>query len=40
MRKFRIANKSDKPLFVYVYTNKGLIEGSPFAASFSLAHKA
>lgn len=37
--KFRIANKSDKPRLVYIYTNEGLIEGSPFA-SFSLAHKA
>ena len=38
-RKYRIANKSDKPKFVYLYTNEGLMEGSPFA-SFSLAHKA
>ena len=37
--KFRIANKSDKPKTVYIYTNEGLIEGSPFG-SFSLAHKA
>jgi hypothetical protein len=37
--KFRIANKSDKPRTVYIYTNEGLIDGSPFA-SFSLAHKA
>lgn len=37
--KFRIANKSDKPRIVYIYTKKGLMEGSPFA-SFSLAHKA
>jgi hypothetical protein len=37
--KYRIANKSDKPRIVYIYTNEGLIEGSPFA-SFSLAHKA
>ncbi len=36
-RKFRIANKSDQPRTVYIYTNEGLIEGSPFA-SFSLAH--
>ena len=35
--KFRIANKSDKPRIVYIYTDKGLVEGSPFA-SFSLAH--
>jgi len=33
---FRIANKSDKPRVVYIYTNDGLVEGSPFA-SFSLA---
>lgn len=38
-RKFRLANKSDQPRTVYIYTNEGLIEGSPFA-SFSLAHKA
>ena len=37
--KFRIANKSDKPRIVYIYTKKGLMDGSPFA-SFSLAHKA
>lgn len=36
--KFRIANKSEKPRIVYIYTNEGLVEGSPFA-SFSLAHK-
>lgn len=35
--KFRLANKSDKPRIVYIYTKKGLMEGSPFA-SFSLAH--
>lgn len=33
--KFRIANKSDKPRIVYIYTKEGLMEGSPFA-SFSL----
>ena len=38
-RKYRIANKSDKPRIVYLYTNEGLMEGSPFA-SYSLAHKA
>ena len=38
-RNFRIANNSDQPRIVYIYTNEGLIEGSPFA-SFSLAHKA
>jgi hypothetical protein len=36
-RKFRLANKSDQPRTVYIYTSEGLIEGSPFA-SFSLAH--
>lgn len=35
--KFRIANKSDKPRNVYIYTKKGLMDGSPFS-SFSLAH--
>jgi hypothetical protein len=42
VRKFIIANKSEKPRIVYVYTNKGLIEGSPTrsSASFSFAHKA
>lgn len=39
MRKFIIANKSDNPIIVYIYTNEGIVEGSPFA-SFSLAHKA
>lgn len=39
MRKFRIANKSDNLGIVYIYTNEGIVEGSPFA-SFSLAHKA
>ena len=38
-RKYRIANKSDKPRIVYLYTNEGLMEGSPLA-SYSLAHKA
>ena len=38
-RKLRMTNKSDKPKVVYIYTNNGLIEGSPFA-SYSLAHKA
>jgi hypothetical protein len=36
---FRIANKSDKPRIVFIYTKDGLMEGSPFV-SFSLAHKA
>lgn len=39
VRKFRIANKSNNPKNVYIYTNEGLVEGSPFS-SFSLAHKA
>lgn len=38
VRKFIIANKSDNPRIVYIYTNEGIVE-SPFA-SFSLAHKA
>lgn len=37
--KYRMENKSDKPRFVYIYTKKGLMEGSPFS-SFSMAHKA
>lgn len=38
-RDFRIANKSKYPKTVYIYTNEGMLKGSPFA-SFSLAHKA
>lgn len=38
VRKYSIINKSDKPKTVYIYTEEGLIEGSPFS-SFSLAHK-
>ena len=38
-RKYRIANKSDKLRIVYLYTNEGLMDGSPLA-SYSLAHKA
>lgn len=36
-RKFRIANRSEKPKTVYIYTDEGLIEGSPFT-SYSTAH--
>lgn len=39
VRKFSIANRSENPKIVYIYTNEGLIEGSPFT-SFSAAHKA
>lgn len=39
VRKLSIANISENPKMVYIYTNEGLIEGSPFA-SFSAAHRA
>lgn len=39
VRKFSIANRSENPKIVYIYTNEGIIEGSPFI-SFSAAHKA
>ena len=39
VRKFSIANRSENPKIVYIYTNEGMIEGSPFI-SFSAAHKA
>ena len=39
VRKFSIANRSENPKIVYIYTNEGLMEGSPFP-SFSAAHKA
>ena len=39
VRKFSIANRSENPRIVYIYTKKGLMEGSPFP-SFSAAHKA
>jgi hypothetical protein len=39
VRKFSIANRSENPKTVYIYTNEGLIEGSPFT-SYSAAHKA
>jgi hypothetical protein len=38
-RKFRMANKSENPKTVYIYTSEGMIKSSPFA-SFSSAHKA
>lgn len=37
VRKFSIANRSEKPKTVYIYTDEGLIEGSPFT-SYSAAH--
>jgi hypothetical protein len=36
---YRMANKSEKPKTVYIYTNGEIVKGSPFA-SFSHAHKA
>jgi hypothetical protein len=39
VRKFSIANRSENPKIVYIYTNECLMEGSPFP-SFSAAHKA
>ena len=39
VRKFSIQNRSDNPKVVYIYTNKGMIKGSPFV-SYSSAHKA
>nr|YP_009254039.1 hypothetical protein [Hypomyces aurantius]ANC62724.1 hypothetical protein [Hypomyces aurantius] len=39
VRKFSIANRSENPKIVYIYTNEGIIEGSPFT-SYSSAHKA
>lgn len=39
VRKFTIQDRSDNPKVVYIYTNEGMVEGSPFA-SFSSAHKA
>ncbi len=37
VRRFSIANKSEKPKTVYIYTDEGLLEGSPFP-SYSAAH--
>ena len=39
VRKFSIQNISDNPKVVYIYTNEGMIKGSPFV-SYSSAHKA
>lgn len=39
VRKFSIQNRADNPKVVYIYTNKGMVEGSPFV-SYSSAHKA
>lgn len=39
VRKFTIQDRSDNPKVVYIYTNEGMMEGSPFT-SFSSAHKA
>jgi hypothetical protein len=39
VREFSIKNRSKNPKTVYIYTNNGMIEGSPFV-SFSAAHKA
>jgi hypothetical protein len=39
VRKFSIQNRSDNPKVVYIYTSKGMMEGSPFV-SYSSAHKA
>jgi hypothetical protein len=39
VRMFSIANRSENPKIVYIYTNEGLIVGSPFT-SYSAAHKA
>lgn len=39
VRKFSIQNRSDNPKIVYIYTNNGIVQGSPFV-SYSSAHKA
>jgi len=39
VRNFSIANRFENPKIVYIYTDEGLIEGSPFT-SYSSAHKA
>jgi hypothetical protein len=39
VRKYSSKNKSETPKIVYIYTDEGIIEGSPFV-SFSGAHKA
>lgn len=38
VRKLSIANRSEKPITVYVSENKNMVKGSPFA-SYSNAHK-
>lgn len=32
VRKFSIQNRADNPKVVYIYTNKGMVEGSPFVS--------
>jgi hypothetical protein len=32
VRKFSIQNRSDNPKVVYIYTNKGMVKGSPFVS--------
>lgn len=39
VREYSSKNKSENPKIVYIYTDEGMIEGSPFV-SFSAAHKA
>ena len=39
VRKYSIQNRSDNPKVVYIYTNEGIVKGSPFV-SYSSAHKA
>lgn len=39
VRAFSIKNKSENPKRVYIYTNEGMVSGSPFV-SYSAAHKA
>lgn len=39
VRKLSLANRSENPKTVYIYTDEGMIKGSPFT-SFSSAHKA
>jgi len=38
VRKLSITNRSEKPITVYVYENKNMVKGSPFA-SYSAVHK-
>ena len=37
VRNFSIVNRSENPKTVYIYTDEGMIKGSPFI-SFSAAH--